>query len=448
MVFINKMRIEQRISMRNKIDCVRWLFSLLLLLSFPASVSAADAFAVKVTPHHPDWTYRLGEEARFLVTIVEKVPAGKTYTVQYEVAPEKMPPLFQGKSTTKEATLRIDGGTMTRPGFLRCKVTVTCGDEMHSEIATAAFEPEAIEPTTSLPADFRQFWQELQCLHKEVPLDLAMTPIEAKSTEQTLYYHVSYQNFEPKNRSYGILTLPRKKGRYPAVIRFPGAGIRPMGGNSHIADKEVITLDLYIHPYPANMEGSFYDQLALTTLPNYMFFGTHDKYAYYYRRVISGCLRGVDLICSLPQFDGEHLAAWGSSQGGALSIITTALDQRIKRLVALCPAMCDFTGYLHDRAGGWPHFFGPENRTLYEKSEVIHTLAYYDVVNFARFIAVPGFYSWGFNDETTPPTSFYSAYHVIQAPKRLHVIPDGRHEIYPEQVEKTYAWILEAFGVK
>lgn len=426
----------------------RTIFSCcLLLLLFSVNTFAADSFAVKVTPDHADWTYRLGEEARFLVTITETVPMGRTYTVIYETGPEKMTPVATGTATVQGTTFRIDGGTMNSPGFLRCKVTVTCGDETHAEIATAAFEPEAIEPTVTLPEDFNRFWQDLKDLHQEIPLDLSMTPIESKSNEKTVYYHVSYQNFEFKNRSYGVLTMPRKEGRYPAVIRFPGAGIRPLGGNSVIADNDLITLDIYIHPYPANMESSFYDQLGQTTFPNYMFFGIQDKYAYYYRRVISGCLRGVDLIYSLPQFDGENLVAWGSSQGGALSIITTSLDKRIKKLVALCPAMCDFTGYLHGRAGGWPHFFGSENRVMYEKGEVINTLAYYDVVNFARFISVPGFYSWGFNDETTPPTSFYSAFNVISSPKKLHVIPAGRHKIYPEQVEKTYAWLLESLGV-
>lgn len=73
------------------------------------------------------------------------------------------------------------------------------------------------------------------------------------------------------------------------------------------------------------------------------------------------------------------------------------------------------------------------------------TLPYYDVVNFARNITIPGFYSWGFNDETTPPTSFYSAYNVIKAPKNIFIIPEGKHQIYTEQVEKTYEWIFDGF---
>jgi len=423
-----------------------FLVLLLLTLSFTNAVSQ-QKFGITVTPHHEDWKYQLGENVQFLVAITEKVPSNNTFSVQYEIGAEKMPPTISEMIQVRSSEMvTIEGGTMHIPGFQRCKVTVTNGEEVYSAIATAAFEPEAIEATATLPDDFHSFWDELKLKHQDIPLDMKLTLVDSKSNDNVTYYHVDYQNFEFKNRSYGILTVPKGGGRYPAVIRFPGAGIRPSGGNTVIADKKVITLDLYIHPFPANMEKEFYDQLVNTSLPNYMFFGTHDKYAYYYRRVISGCLRAVDVIYSLPQFDGENLASWGSSQGGALSIITTALDKRIKMLVALCPAMCDYTGYLNNRAGGWPHFFNQENREKYENDQSLETLAYYDVVNFARLITVPGFYSWGFNDETTPPTSFYSAYNVIRAPKRVYIIPEGRHEIYPEQVDKTYQWILESFN--
>ena len=114
-------------------------------------------------------------------------------------------------------------------------------------------------------------------------------------------------------------------------------------------------------------------------------------------------------------------------------------------LVVLCPAMCDYTGYLYDRAGGWPHFFNEENIEKYNNEDVLETLPYYDVVNFARNITVPGFYSWGFNDETTPPTSFYSAYNVIDAPKKVLIIPEGKHRIYPTQSIKSNEWILGSF---
>ena len=77
-----------------------------------------------------------------------------------------------------------------------------------------------------------------------------MRLIKEKCTDRYNVYEVNYQNYEYSNRSYGIITIPVKEGQYPAIIRFPGAGVHPSGGNIAIADRDVITLDLYIHPFP------------------------------------------------------------------------------------------------------------------------------------------------------------------------------------------------------
>ncbi len=398
---------------------------------------------VKVAPDHDDWIYNTGESVVFEVSLSGDTP--DLFSVSYEIGPEKMSTWKKGSFNSSDKEFVIDGGTMKVPGFLRCIVTITHGDTKQTEYATAAFQPGEITPTTRYPEDFLSFWEKTIASAREIPLDTQLTLMENKCTETYNVYQVSYLNNEYKNRSYGILTIPVKSGEFPAIIRFPGAGVHPLGGNLTIAGKNVITLDLYIHPFPVLWEKEFYDNLKNSPYIDYKFWGSYNRDAYYFKRVISGCVKAVDVIFSLPQFDGKNLASWGSSQGGALSIITTSLDKRIKMLVALCPAMCDFTGYLYGRAGGWPHFFDPENIKKYNTRDVLNTLPYYDVVNFARNIKVPGFYSWGFNDETTPPTSFYSAYNVIKAPKQVFTIPEGQHKIYPEQREKTNQWILDSF---
>ena len=183
-----------------------------------------------------------------------------------------------------------------------------------------------------------------------------------------------------------------------------------------------------------------YEDLRLGALKNYNRALMDDKDNYYYRRVYLGCVRAVDFIFCLPEFDGENIAVTGGSQGGALSIVTAGLDPRIKYLAALYPALSDLTGYMDGRAGGWPHMFKGEEAKLKER---IETAKYYDVVNFARFIKVPGWYSWGFNDNVCPPTSIYSAYNVITAPKENHIFQDTQHWTYPEQREMRYDWLLD-----
>lgn len=77
------------------------------------------------------------------------------------------------------------------------------------------------------------------------------------------------------------------------------------------------------------------------------------------------------------------------------------------------------------------------------KKDKIETTGYYDVVNFARRVKVPGQYSWGFNDETCPPTSMYAAYDTITAPKSLFLALDTGHWTYPEQRDMMNEWLLK-----
>jgi cephalosporin-C deacetylase-like acetyl esterase len=132
----------------------------------------------------------------------------------------------------------------------------------------------------------------------------------------------------------------------------------------------------------------------------------------------------------------------GGSQGGALSIVTAALDPRVKALAASYPALADMAGYMEGRAGGWPHLFRPS--APHRTKEKLETAAYYDVVNFARRLKAPGIYTWGYNDQTCPPTSMYAAYNVIRAPKRLVLALETGHGRVPEQADKLNAW-LETF---
>jgi cephalosporin-C deacetylase-like acetyl esterase len=242
---------------------------------------------------------------------------------------------------------------------------------------------------------------------------------------------------------YGILCVPKKEGKYPALLQVPGAGVRPYNGDIAMAEKGIITFQIGIHGIPVTMDPYVYTDLGASTLNQYYNYNLDNKDRYYYKRVYLGCVRANDFLVSLPQYDGVNLAVTGGSQGGALSIVTAALDTRVKFLAAFYPALSDVTGYLNGRAGGWPHLFDKNNLPYNNLKEKIETVGYYDVVNFARQLKVPGLYSWGFNDETCPPTSMYAAYNVITAPKDLILALETGHWTYPEQREKFNLWLEE-----
>ena len=410
--------------------------------SFSYAQPTEQFIKVIVAPDHTDWMYKPGEKVKFSIIVLQNGNAIKNVGVQYEIGPEKMDPIKKDSLVLVNGTFMADGGTMKEPGFLRCIAIATVNNKSYRGSGTAAFDPQLIKPAIANPVDFVAYWEQAKAALAKIPVDARMTLLPERSTENVNVYHVNLQNFRPGARLYGILCVPKKVGKYPAILKVPGAGVRPYNGDIATAEKGFITFEIGIHGIPVNMEISVYNNLGAGALSGYPNFNLDDKDRYYYKRVYLGCVRANDFIVSLPQYDGTNLGVTGGSQGGALSVITAALDTRVKFLAAFYPALSDLTGYLKGRAGGWPHLFNKNNFAFNNSKEKIETAGYYDVVNFARLLKIPGIYSWGFNDETCPPTSMYAAYNVITSPKELFLAQETGHWTYPEQTEKLNNWLV------
>lgn len=430
----------------NRLSFIRSVFAicgaLFLTLTSFAQSRPPHPFQVLVSPDKPDWTYAPGEEATFTIQVLKHQVPVEDVEITYTLGPEKMKPTDQGTLTLKGGKATVKG-KLTDPGFLRCEARIKVDGASYRGLATAGYAPENIQPTQVLPDDFWEFWNQAKAEAANVPLDAKLTLLPERCTEKVNVYQVNIQNYKTGSRIYGILAKPKAPGKYPAVLQVPGAGIRPYYGIIDLAEQGVITLQIGIHGIPVIHETGLYGDLRAAALSGYQYFNMDDRDQYYYKRVYLGCVRSIDYLFSLPEFDGSTLAVWGGSQGGALSIVTTALDKRVKYLVSMYPALCDMTGYLHGRAGGWPHMFNEQNAPFMAKEDKIKVSGYYDVVNFAKSVNVPGFYTWGYNDETCPPTSFYSAYNQINAPKELFLMQETGHWTFPEQQTKIREWLLK-----
>jgi cephalosporin-C deacetylase len=401
--------------------------------------------AVVVTPDHADWTYQPGEAVVFRIDVLRDGHQVAGATVKYGIGPEMLPPVTQNTGVVGATPLTVDGGTMNEPGFLRLVATAEIDGRTYRGVGTAGFAPDRIQPTQVNPPDFDAFWDGERARLTGLPIDAKWTPLPDYGTAGVDCSQVNLQNVGltgGTSRLYGILCMPRAAGKYPALLSVPGAGVRPYRGLPEIAARGLIVLQIGIHGIPVIQPQEVYDSLASGGLSGYPTFGLDSRERYYYRRVYTGTLRANDFLTSLPQWDGRNLGVTGGSQGGALAIVTAGLDRRVTRLAAYYPALSDVTGYLHARAGGWPHMFrATDGPNLHRDEAKIATTRYYDVVNFARRVTVPGLYSWGFNDETCPPTSTYAAYNVITAAKRLILAYDTGHRSTQEQVDDVNDWL-------
>lgn len=421
---------------------ISFLFlALALQISF-AQQPTIQPMHIVISPDHDNWQYKVGEQVSFQIQVMKFSVPAKNVKIAYQVGPERMSPYKSDTVVLKDGKFTISGFTMKEPGFLRCIVSTVYEGKTYRNLCTAGFETEKIQPSVVMPADFTQFWKKAADELAKQPLDAKMTLLPERSSSLTHVYHINVQGLNG-SRIYGMLAVPKKPGKYPAVLQVPGAGIRPYGPDLELADQGIIVLTIGIHGIPVNLDPAVYNGLLSGGLNGYFFYNMHDRDRYYYKRVYTNCIRANDLIFSLPEFDGHTLAVMGGSQGGALSIITASLDKRVKYLAAQYPALCDLTGYARGRAGGWPHMLSETNKLWYTTDpKVIQTLSYYDVVNFAKGLTAEGHYTWGFNDETCPPTSIYAAFNAITAPKKVDLFLDNGHWMYPEQRNAIHNWVV------
>ena len=268
--------------------------------------------------------------------------------------------------------------------------------------------------------------------------------VPEKCTPKVNVYLASFQNLRKGCRMYGTMCVPAdlKPGdRLPAILIVPGAGCRSRNGYFSEAEQGFVTLEMGINHISTVMDDEIYAQLRNGMMSRYQYYNMDDKDNYVYKGIYAGCARAVDFLAGLDFVDPEKIGVMGGSQGGALSITTAVLNPKVKCIGAFYPALADLTGYLNGRGGGWPHPFRGGKMATKER---IETSRYYDVVNFARKLNIPVFYSYGFNDMVCCPTSTTAAYNVIpSAEKKLWIIPEIEHWTYPEQMKARSKWVMD-----
>ena len=419
------------------------LFCVLGSLSINAQIRGNN-IVVTVTPDHQDWNYKVGEKANFVVNVRKSGTLLDNVKVGYEAGPV-MYPNAKKSVTLKDGTMKWTG-EMKTPGFYRLKVIAHVGNKNYEGLCTAAFSPEKVQPYAQEPKDFDAFWKKALDEARQNDLNPTKVLLPERCTKDVNVYEISYNNNRWGSKMYGILSIPVKPGKYPALLRVPGAGVRPYSGDSYTAAGKCIVLEIGVHGVPVTMEQKIYDDLANGALQGYWATNLDDPNRNAYKRIVTGAVRGVDMIASLDDWDGKTLGVTGASQGGFLSLAVAALDKRVTFLGAIHDAMCDYEAEIHGVAGGWPHYFYKEDKSFgaagkeQKLSEIekarVEGARYYDGVNFARRITVPAWFSFGYNDEVVPPTSAYGLYNTIKAPKTLSIYQMTGHYWYQEQYDE------------
>ena len=384
----NRMRKRMTVILNSKMNMRRFYVSAALLLTTLLAVAEnnpyrSDVFWVTV-PDHADWLYKTGEQANVEVQFYKYGIPGDSIEINFEIGGEMMPADTKGTVIMRKGKATIPVGTMKKPGFRDCRLTTTVDGKKYSHHVKVGFSPEKLRPYTTMPADFQQFWENEKAELAKFPLTYTKEHVKKYSTDQIDCYLIKLQVNQRGQSIYGYLFYPKKEGKYPVVLCPPGAGIKTIKEplrHKYYAEQGCIRFEIEIHGLNPEMSEEEFKEIsaAFNGRENgYLSNGLDSRDNYYMKRVYLACVRSIDLLTSLPEWDGKNVIVQGGSQGGALALVTAGLDQRVTACVANHPALSDMAGYKAGRAGGYPHFF--RNTVDMDTPEKIRTMAYYDEV--------------------------------------------------------------------
>jgi cephalosporin-C deacetylase len=280
------------------------------------------------------------------------------------------------------------------------------------------------ESTVVKPPDFDQFWQDTLDELARVPLDPTIEPAPMRSTDQVEVFDVRWSSWQGV-RIAGWYARPRNAGgKLPGLIHVPGYVSEPLV------------------PKPTARQG--YAALSVAPRgklrsndrfnPGYPGLLTHnivDRNTYGYRGFYCDALRAVDWLLTRPEIDAGRIGVTGSSQGGALTVLTAAMRREITCAAAGAPYLA---GYMD--AARLTHSYPYQEINDYlrlhpeRREQVAHTLQFFDITNFADRITCPILINIGERDDVCPPETGRVLFDRITSAswKKLHAYPDCAHD--------------------
>lgn len=398
-------------------------------------------------PDHADWLYQTGENAKVEVSFC-KYGIPRDGELKYSIGNDMLQPDKHGSVKLKNGRAVINMGTKKTPGFRDMKLSVSLDGKTYEHHIKVGFSVDKIKPYTQEPQDFRSFWQKNVEELKLVPMSYTKELYKDYCTDKIDCYLVKLQIDNMGHSMYGFLFYPKnaQPGKHPVVLCPPGAGIKtikdPMR-NKYYAENGFVRFEVEIHGLDPRISSETFGEISRAFNDRnggYLANGLENKDIYYMKHVYVGLVRCIDFLTSLPEWDGKNVAVQGGSQGGALAIIAAGLDSRVTQCVANHPALSDMAGYAaKGGTGGYPHFC--RQPQILSNKDCLNTLAYFDVVNFARYVKAPTYLTWGYNDVTCPPTTSYAVWNTLKCTKESLLTPINEHWTTTETNRGQMEWI-------
>ncbi len=327
-------------------------------------------------------------------------------------------------------------------GFYKAIVSLKTSVVQKDFLYSFAVKPEQVIAKPDGQKDFMDYWEAAKKELSMVAPKYKLIKLDSLSNGTKNIYLVEMFSLD-NVLVRGFLIIPKKRGKYPAVLQVHGysGGLRP---DQLYSGENMIVFGLNIRGHGVSKDD------FNPGFPGFLVSHLDDKIKYPYRGAYMDCSRAVDFLFSLPKVDTNRVMVEGSSQGGALSIATAALNaDRIKLCVPSVPFLSDFPNYF--KVSYWPT---NEFNEYVEKNpqvgwgKVYETLSYIDIKNLAPLIKCPVYMTFGMQDDICPPRINFAAYNNVKSKKQYVSMPLDGHAMSNACYTNLWKWVHQQWGLK
>ncbi|PCJ58129.1 MAG: hypothetical protein COA79_14000 [Planctomycetota bacterium] len=402
-----------------------------------------SSYSIEIRSNKNPSHYSCGETAYFFPLVIKDEFHCFEGKIEWILRRDNETELSRGFISASRKGSGVEG-TLDQPGFLECEFILkpSDGNEASAKYGVA-YEAHKIAPSTEMPQDYHEFWNSQLERLAQIPIKHTEKIIEDDAI-QLLDVQIDCVDNIPTS---GYLARPKNapEKSCPALLFCQGAGVRSAHFHAPFENalSGIISMNINAHGLPNGRDNSYYESLSTGELADYRirgFDGPPENA--YFTNMFLRVRRALDFLCNDPLWDGKNLWLNGTSQGAMQTFAGAYLDKRVTALAAGVPAGSDLTGNVIGRVTGWPRPDSIFQDNPEKRDQVLDTVRYFDNVNFAKNINIPGIFSVGFVDGTCKPSSVYAVYNAYAGKKEIIDKNRMAHE-GPRDIEEAFiAYLL------
>lgn len=284
-----------------------------------------------------------------------------------------------------------------------------------------------------VPKDFKEFWNSKLKTIRELPLEYSLKKKEFNNKE-ACYYDLEFTS-EDGSKIYAKYICPNKEGKFPVVLEFHDYKQASKGWHNLT---RYIALGYAVLAMDFRGQGGKSQDLTSTkgpTVSGHILKGIDDivDNMYFVKVYIDALILSM-IAEKLDNINKNRIITFGIGQGGAVALVTAALNENIKKSSLQNPFLCDFKRVWDidldiDSYEEIRYYFKWFDPLHIKEKEFFEKLGYIDAVNFASMVKCELLVGTGLLNKVSPPSTQFAIYNNANCNKKHLIFHKHGHEI-------------------